>query len=50
MPRRQIKPHELTTDEAMRRLFPAKVREEAKREGQKARKSEEKPSIPRKAT
>ena len=38
MPRRKKKAHELTTDEAMRRLFPAHVVKAAKLEGQNARK------------
>lgn len=50
MPRPKPKPHDLTTDEAMRKLFPPKVREEAKREGQKAKKLGAKSSIDRKAT
>ena len=38
MPRRKKSAQELTTDEAMRKLFPKKVREEAKETAQKARK------------
>lgn len=38
MPRRKKKAHELTTDEVMRKLFPAHVVKTAKLEGQKARK------------
>lgn len=38
MPRRKVEAHELTTDEAIRKLFPLKVRKAAKKEGQKARK------------
>ena len=32
MPRRKKKPHELTTEEAVKRLFPKKVIEEVKRQ------------------
>ena len=38
MPRRKSEAHELTTDEAIRKLFPLKVRQAAKKEGQRARK------------
>ncbi len=38
MPRRKKRADELTTDEAMKRLFPKKVREEAKVTAEKARK------------
>jgi hypothetical protein len=38
MPRRKKRAHELTTDEAMRRLFPKKVRDTAKETAEKARK------------
>lgn len=38
MPRRKKRADELTTEEAMKRLFPKKVREEAKETAQKARK------------
>jgi hypothetical protein len=31
MPRRKKKAHELTTDEAMKKMFPAKVRQEVKK-------------------
>jgi len=44
MPRRKAKPHELTTEEAMRRMFPLKVREHVKREAQKAKKYRRKSS------
>jgi len=40
MPRRKKSAQELTTDEAMKRLFPKKVREEAKVTAQNARKKE----------
>ena len=39
MPRPKPKPHELTTDEALRKLFPLQVREKVKQEAEKARKS-----------
>jgi len=39
MPRRKKKAHELTTDEAMRRVFPKDVVTAAKAEAEKARKS-----------
>ena len=48
MPRPKPKPHELTTDEAIRKMFPLKVRSEAKLEGLKARKYGAKASIPKK--
>jgi hypothetical protein len=38
MPRRKKRADELTTEEAMKRLFPKKVREEAKVTAEKARK------------
>jgi hypothetical protein len=44
MPRRRKRAHELTTENVMRRLFPAKVVKAAKLEGQKARKDEAKNS------
>ncbi len=40
MPRRRKKAHELTTDEAMRRVFSKEVVKAAKAEAGKARKSE----------
>lgn len=40
MPRRKKKAHELTTDEAMRRVFPNEVVKAAKDEAAKARKSD----------
>lgn len=45
MPRRIPKPHELTTDEAMRKMFPLKVREAAKREAENSRKDKGKRTI-----
>jgi len=39
MPRRKKRAHELTDDEAMKRLFPKKVRDELKDVAQKARRS-----------
>lgn len=41
MPRRKKRADELTTEEAMKKLFPKKVREEAKETAQKARKTKE---------
>jgi len=41
MPRRKKRAHELTTDEAMKRLFPKKVRDTAKETAEKARKKGE---------
>jgi hypothetical protein len=38
MPRRKPKAHDLTTDEAMRKMFPKKARVAAELEAQKARK------------
>ena len=38
MPRRKKKAHELTTDEALRKMFPVKARKAAKSEAEKARK------------
>jgi hypothetical protein len=48
MPRPKPKPHELTTEQAIRKMFPPEVRSDAKREGQKARKSGAKAAIPKK--
>lgn len=42
MPRRKKKAHELTDEEAMRKMFPKKVREHAKAEGHGAQKSKAK--------
>lgn len=44
MPRRKKQAHELTTDEALKKLFPKKAREEAKLVAQNARKLPTKPS------
>jgi hypothetical protein len=41
VPRRKKRAHELTDEEAMKRLFPKKVRDELKEVAQKARKNEE---------
>lgn len=40
MPRRKKRAHELTTEEAMRKLFPKEVVKVVKQEAEKARKSE----------
>jgi hypothetical protein len=37
MPRRPKKPRELTDEEALRRLFPKKVRDQLRKEADKAR-------------
>jgi hypothetical protein len=50
MPRRKSKPHELTTEEALRKMFPLKVREHVKQEAQKARKIGPQSNTKRKAT
>lgn len=42
MPRRKKKAHELTTEEAMRKMFPKKAREHIKAEGEKAQRSKAK--------
>jgi hypothetical protein len=42
MPRRKKRAHELTDDEMMKRLFPKKVRDLAKKIAQEARKNGEK--------
>lgn len=39
MPRRKKRADELTTEEAMKRLFPQKVREDAKETAEKSRKN-----------
>ena len=44
MPRRKKKPPELTTEEALRRLFPTEVRKEARKEARKAASQKEKKS------
>ncbi len=41
MPRRKKRAHELTDEEAMKRLFPKKAREELKEAAHKARKNGE---------
>jgi len=43
MPRRKKRADELTTEEAMKRLFPKKVRDEVKRIAQKFDTNREKP-------
>jgi hypothetical protein len=44
MPRRKKKAPDLTTQEAMRKMFPPKVRRKAKSEAEKARKTRGKKS------
>jgi hypothetical protein len=44
MPRHKPKAHELTTSEAMRKMFPKKAREALALEAEKARKPKEKAS------
>jgi hypothetical protein len=44
MPRRKTKAHDLTTEQALRKMFPKPVREAATSEAQKARKPTEKAS------
>ena len=39
MPRRKKKPHELTNDEVLQKLFPKPVREEAKKTALQSRKT-----------
>ncbi len=41
MPRRKKRAHELTDEEAMKRLFPKKARDELKRVAHEARKKED---------
>lgn len=48
MPRHKKKAHELTDEEALRRMFPKKARETVKAEGQGARKSKAKTGTSRK--
>jgi hypothetical protein len=48
MPRRKLKAHDLTTDEAMRKMFPKKARDAAELEAQKARKPEGKTTTKKK--
>lgn len=50
MPKSKPKAHELTTDEAVRKMFPKKAREAVVLEAQKARKSTAKPSTPPKTS
>jgi hypothetical protein len=45
MPRHKPKAHELTTDEAIKKMFPKKVREVAAEEAQKSRKQAKKKII-----
>jgi hypothetical protein len=47
MPRRKRPAHELTTDEALRRMFPKPVREQLANEARDARKDEGSRSMPR---
>ncbi|MDX6697226.1 MAG: hypothetical protein QOE65_623 [Solirubrobacteraceae bacterium] len=50
MPRRKKPPHELTTDEALRKLFPKEVRAEAKKEARKSSKDEGKKNTKKDST
>ena len=50
MPRRKKKARELTTDEALRKLFPTDARKEVRTEAQKARKDEGKRSTKKDST
>jgi hypothetical protein len=50
MPRRKKKAHELTTDEAMRKLFPREVVKAAKQEAENARKSDGKTTTRKQST
>ena len=50
MPRRPKKAHERPTEEAIRKLFPKPVRDAAKREAEKARKSVEKKNTKKDST
>jgi hypothetical protein len=50
MPRRKPKAHELTTEQAIRRMFPKKVREAAAAEAQNTRKPGETVNIKKKHT
>jgi hypothetical protein len=45
MPRHKPKAHELTTEQALKKMFPKEVRESAAQEAQKSRKSSKKKSI-----
>lgn len=42
MPRRKPKAHELTTEQAVKRMFPKKAREAVRAESEKARKPKKK--------
>ena len=46
MPRAKKEPHEWTTEEAMKKLFPKKVRERAKEEASEMPKPQVKPAKP----
>ncbi len=50
MPRHKPKAHELTTEQAFKKMFPKKVREAAAQEAQNARKSKEKKPIDQKSS
>jgi hypothetical protein len=45
MPRHKPKAHELTTDEALKKMFPKEIREAAAKEAQNARKIDKKKPI-----
>jgi hypothetical protein len=45
MPRHKPKAHELPTEQALKKMFPKKVREAAAEEAQKSRKTKKKKSI-----
>jgi hypothetical protein len=47
MPRRKRPAHELTTDEALKKMFPKPVREQLAQEARNARKNEGSRSMPR---
>jgi hypothetical protein len=50
MPRHKSKAYELTTEQAVKRMFPKKAREVVASEAQKARKPSGKPSTPKKSS
>ncbi len=50
MPRRKPRPDELTTEEAMKKMFPKDVREEAERQARNARKIKPKPTTSKKSS
>jgi hypothetical protein len=50
MPRHKSQAHELTTEQAFKKMFPKKVREVAAAEAQNARKSSKKQSIAQKSS